>query len=93
MNTITFISFIIFTGFTNQSKLETMTFGALDPNTPYRIQCDGRTNSIVRFSDENGQLSIPKRWDKKTGMHLINAYRWKYINPKPGDPIFQDMKN
>lgn len=93
MNTITLITFIIFTGFTNQAKPETITFGALDPNTPYRIQYDGRTSTIVRFSDENGQLSIPKKWNKNTGMHLINVYKWKYVDPKPGELTFQDIKD
>ena len=96
MNTITLITFIIFTGFTgftNQPSLKKMTFGNLDPNTPYRVQYDGITSTIVRFSNENGKISIPWKWKKNTGMHKIVVYKWKYIDPKPGELTFQDIKD
>ena len=49
----------------------TITFGGLKLDTPYRVQYDGITSSIVRFSNESGQLSIPQKRSKNVGMHII----------------------
>ena len=72
-----------------------ITFGGLKVETPYRIHYDGVVSSLVHFTNQSGQFSInkPSRFKENTGMHLIYFYEWKYIEPKPGEPMFQDVKD